>query len=115
MAEEVRNPAVQVPKAIFWSVPISAVMGLVFLLPIAFTLPDIGTLLEGWFDILGNIVQCLTSPVGNGAQPTALMFTLIMGSEAGGFGMVRSWFILTPTCNILTYTQFQWFIGTISV
>lgn len=47
MAEEVRNPAVQVPKAIAWSVPISAIMGLVFLLPIAFTLPDIGALLEG--------------------------------------------------------------------
>ncbi|KAG9217802.1 hypothetical protein CCMSSC00406_0005172 [Pleurotus cornucopiae] len=74
MAEEVRNPAVQVPKAIAWSVPISAIMGLVFLLPIAFTLPDIGALLEG-----------------NGAQPTGLMFTLIMGSEAGGFGM---WFIV---------------------
>ncbi|KAJ8690507.1 hypothetical protein PTI98_011932 [Pleurotus ostreatus] len=74
MAEEVRNPAVQVPKAITWSVPISAIMGLVFLLPIAFTLPDIGALLEG-----------------NGAQPTGLMFTLIMGSEAGGFGM---WFIV---------------------
>ncbi|KAJ8522147.1 hypothetical protein ONZ45_g1222 [Pleurotus djamor] len=74
MAEEVRHPATQVPKAIIWSIPISAVMGLVFLLPIAFTIPDIASLLRD-----------------GGGQPTALMFTLVMGSRGGGFGM---WFII---------------------
>ncbi|KAA1477612.1 amino acid transporter [Dentipellis sp. KUC8613] len=74
MAEEVHNPAVQLPKAIVWSVPIGTVFGLIFLLPIVFTLPDITTLLS----------------VASG-QPIGVMFTLIMGSKGGGFGM---WFII---------------------
>lgn len=47
MAEEVHNPAVQLPLALSWSIPISFVVGLIFLLPILFTLPDIPTLLAG--------------------------------------------------------------------
>jgi amino acid transporter len=49
MSEEVRNPAIQVPKAMLWSVPIGGLWGLIFLLPIVFTLPDIATLLSGEF------------------------------------------------------------------
>ncbi|KAL0952631.1 hypothetical protein HGRIS_006879 [Hohenbuehelia grisea] len=74
MAEEVRNPTREVPLAIIWSIPLSTAIGLVFLLPIAFTLPDAATLLS------------VTS-----GQPSALMFELVMGSRAGGFGM---WFIV---------------------
>lgn len=47
MAEEVHDPAVQVPKAIAWSIPIGSIVGLFFLLPILFTLPDIAALLSG--------------------------------------------------------------------
>ena len=47
MAEEVHNPAVDLPRAIVYSVPIGALAGLIFLLPIVFTLPDIQTLLSG--------------------------------------------------------------------
>ena len=47
MAEEVHNPAVELPKAIVWSIPIGTVFGLIFLLPLVFTLPDVGTLLSG--------------------------------------------------------------------
>ncbi|KAI0043367.1 hypothetical protein FA95DRAFT_1584135 [Auriscalpium vulgare] len=65
MAEEVRNPAHELPRAMVYTVPIGMVMGLVFLLPIVFTLPDIGTLLS----------------VSSG-QPIAVMFTLIMGNKA---------------------------------
>ncbi|KIY52496.1 amino acid transporter [Fistulina hepatica ATCC 64428] len=71
MAEEVHNPAHNIPRAIFWSVPIGTVMGVVFTLPILFTLPDIGVLLA----------------VSSG-QPLGLMFELIMGSRGGGFGMI---------------------------
>ncbi|KAG6906685.1 hypothetical protein DXG01_012602 [Tephrocybe rancida] len=74
MAEEVRDPAVQVPQAITYSIPIGTISGLLFLLPIVFTLPDIPTL--------------LAVP---GGQPIGVMFTLIMGSKSGGFGM---WFIV---------------------
>ncbi|KAG6852819.1 hypothetical protein C0991_008913, partial [Blastosporella zonata] len=74
MAEEVRHPARQVPQAIVYSIPIGTIGGLMFLLPIVFTLPDIPTL--------------LAVP---GGQPIGVMFTLIMGSQSGGFGM---WFIV---------------------
>ncbi|KAG6827391.1 hypothetical protein H0H92_011964 [Tricholoma furcatifolium] len=73
MAEEVRHPAIQVPQAIAYSIPIGTVMGLFFLLPIVFTLPDVATLL--------NVP---------GGQPVGVMFTLIMGSKAGGFGMAKA-------------------------
>jgi len=47
MAEEVHNPSVQLPRALSWSIPIGFVTGVLFLLPILFTLPDIPTLLAG--------------------------------------------------------------------
>ncbi|KAG2145448.1 amino acid transporter [Suillus bovinus] len=74
MAEEVHNPSEILPKAITWSIPIGTLSGVVFLLPILFTLPDVATLLQ----------------VSSG-QPIGVMFTLIMGSRAGGFGL---WFIV---------------------
>ncbi|KAG6877475.1 hypothetical protein C0993_006943 [Termitomyces sp. T159_Od127] len=77
MAEEVRHPSVQVPQAIAYSIPIGTISGLLFLLPILFTLPDIQTLLA------------VSSPVPGG-QPIGVMFTLIMGSRSGGFGMVST-------------------------
>jgi amino acid transporter len=53
MAEEVRNPSVQVPQAIVYSVPIGSISGLAFLLPIVSTLPDVETLLAGlWPPVL---------------------------------------------------------------
>lgn len=88
MAEEVRNPSVQVPQAIVWSIPIGALCGLVFLLPIVFTLPDTTTLLTG-----EPPSTCLTAVVKGsvtvpGGQPIGVMFELIMGSKGGGFGIV---------------------------
>ncbi|KAF5353418.1 hypothetical protein D9756_008027 [Leucocoprinus leucothites] len=74
MCEEVRNPAKQVPQALAWSIPIGFLTGLVFLLPVVFTLPDISML--------------LAVP---GGQPIGVLFTTIMGSRGGGFGM---WFII---------------------
>jgi len=50
MAEEVHNPAEILPKAITWSIPIGTLSGVVFLLPILFTLPDVATLLQGQFN-----------------------------------------------------------------
>lgn len=53
MAEEVHNPSINLPRAIVWSVPIGCLMGIAFILPINFTLPDTGVLLEG---SCGNVV-----------------------------------------------------------
>jgi len=47
MAEELHNPTVDLPRAIVWCIPIGFLTGVVFLLPIMFTLPDIATLLAG--------------------------------------------------------------------
>ncbi|KAJ7092385.1 amino acid transporter [Mycena belliarum] len=74
MAEEVHNPSSDLPRAIVWSIPIGFLCGVLFLVPIMFTLPDIATLIS----------------VASG-QPIALMFELIMGSKGGGFGL---WFII---------------------
>ncbi|CAK5270488.1 unnamed protein product [Mycena citricolor] len=75
MAEEVRDPSRNLPRAIVWSIPIGFLTGVLFLVPILFTLPDIATLIS----------------VSSG-QPIGLLFELIMGSKGGGFGLVR-WFI----------------------
>jgi len=49
MAEEVHNPTYQLPRALAWSPLIGSICGLMFLLPITFTLPDIAALLAGLF------------------------------------------------------------------
>ena len=46
MAEEVHSPSEILPRAISFSVPIGTISGIVFLLPILFTLPDVSTLLQ---------------------------------------------------------------------
>jgi amino acid transporter len=50
MAEEVRDPELQVPQAMFYTVFVGLISGLFYLLPIVFTLPDINTLLDGAFN-----------------------------------------------------------------
>jgi amino acid transporter len=74
MAEEVHDPTYQLPRAITWSIPIGFLTGVLFLLPILFTLPDVATL--------------LAVP---GGQPVGVMFEMIMGSKGGGFGL---WLII---------------------
>ncbi|KAI5888051.1 amino acid transporter [Schizophyllum commune H4-8] len=74
MAEEVHKPALNVPRAMVWSVPIGWLMGVVFILPINFTLPDVAELLQV-----------------SSVQPIAVISTMVMGSKGGGFGM---WFII---------------------
>ncbi|KAF8232261.1 amino acid transporter [Tricholoma matsutake] len=70
MAEEVHNPTYQLPRALAWSPLIGLICGIVYLLPIMFTLPDIALL--------------LAVP---GGQPLGVMFEAIMGSKAGVFGI----------------------------
>lgn len=71
MCEEVQNPEREVPKAIVLSVAAAGVTGVVYLLPILFTLPRVQTLLD----------------VANG-QPIGLLFKTVTGSAAGGFGLL---------------------------
>ncbi|KAF1982185.1 amino acid permease-like protein [Aulographum hederae CBS 113979] len=71
MCEEVQNPEREVPKAIVLSVAAAGVTGVIYLLPILFTLPDIQMLLD--------------VPSG---QPIGLLFKTVTGSAAGGFGLL---------------------------
>ncbi|KAL9708736.1 hypothetical protein Ac2012v2_008118 [Leucoagaricus gongylophorus] len=83
MCEEVRNPVRQVPRAMAWAIPIGFLTGLIFLLPLVFTLPDIGML--------------LAVP---GGQPIGVLFTTIMGSRGGGFGLCFIIFMIGVFCAI---------------
>ncbi|KAJ7447312.1 amino acid transporter [Mycena galericulata] len=93
MAEEVHNPSSDLPRAIVWSIPIGFMSGVLFLVPILFTLPDIAALISGALRVGGTrhldhlYFLCLVSS----GQPVGLMFELIMGSKGGGFGL---WFII---------------------
>ncbi|EEA25745.1 hypothetical protein TMatcc_006022 [Talaromyces marneffei ATCC 18224] len=71
MCEEVQNPHLEVPRAIVLSVVAAGVTGLIYLIPIMFTLPPVEILLA----------------VANG-QPIGLLFKTVTGSAAGGFGLL---------------------------
>lgn len=71
MCEEVPNPQREVPKALVLSVLAAGITGLVYLIPILFVLPDVSLLLS----------------VANG-QPIGLLFKIVTGSAAGGFGLL---------------------------
>ncbi|KAL1988920.1 hypothetical protein VTN96DRAFT_6909 [Rasamsonia emersonii] len=71
MCEEVQNPHLEVPKAIVLSVVAAGITGLLYLIPILFTLPPVELLLQ----------------VANG-QPIGLLFKTVTGSASGGFGLL---------------------------
>lgn len=71
MCEEVDRPEREVPKAIVLSVVAAGFTGIIYLLPILFTLPNIEDLLA----------------VASG-QPIGLLFQTVTGSAAGGFGLL---------------------------
>ncbi|CAK1357620.1 unnamed protein product [Cercospora beticola] len=71
MAEEVHEPERMLPKAMCLSVPLSAIMGLFFILPICFTLPP--------------LEDVLNAPA---AQGLPYIFNHVMGSPGGGLGLM---------------------------
>lgn len=71
MCEEVQNPHLEVPRAIVLSVVAAGITGLVYLIPVLFTLPSVETLIA----------------VANG-QPIGLAFKTVTGSAGGGFGLL---------------------------
>ncbi|RNJ57062.1 hypothetical protein D7B24_006454 [Verticillium nonalfalfae] len=71
MCEEVPNPHREVPKGLVLSVLAAGITGLVYLIPILFVLPEVSLLLS----------------VANG-QPIGLLFKIVTGSAAGGFGLL---------------------------
>ncbi|OCF62237.1 hypothetical protein L486_01905 [Kwoniella mangroviensis CBS 10435] len=66
MAEEVKNPSRNIPRAMTWTMPCSMILSWAYALPLTFTLPDMDVLLEA----PGGVVL-----------PYA--FKLIIGNDAG--------------------------------
>lgn len=83
MAEECPNPAIKLPRAYNLFVPWGGVQGLVFVLPICFTLPP-----------LQDIVN---APA---AQALPYIFHRVMGSPAGGIGLTSLVLVATVFCSI---------------
>ena len=83
MAEEVRDPAIKVPKAMSLCVPVGGIAGLFFILPICATLPP--------------LADIITAP---SAQAVPYIFNLVMGSPGGGLGLVFLVLGVTMFCSI---------------
>ena len=83
MAEECDQPAVKVPRAISLAIPVEAVAGLCFILPICFTMPPLDDLID--------------APYG---QVLPIIFRKVMGSNAGAMGLMMLVLVLTMCCSI---------------
>ncbi|KAJ5409290.1 uncharacterized protein N7487_003649 [Penicillium crustosum] len=81
MCEEVRQPAVQVPKAMVRTVAINMIVGLILLIPICFVLPDISALIAS----------------GQPVPPTLKSAT---GSSVGAFCLLIPLLVLGLICGI---------------
>lgn len=77
MSEEVAKPSVQIPRAMVIGIPLAVLSGIIFLLGLLFTMPDIQTLLAAL-----------------GGAPVPVIFATATGSRAGG--------IVLQTCVIIS-------------
>lgn len=71
MCEEVQNPHREVPKAIVLSVAAAGITGLLYLIPVLFSMPSV--------DVLRAVAS---------GQPIGTLFKEVTGSAGGGFGLL---------------------------
>ncbi|CEL10195.1 hypothetical protein ASPCAL13319 [Aspergillus calidoustus] len=83
MCEEVRQPAVQVPKAMVGTIVINLIAGLVFLIPVCFVMHDLEDL------------AALAS-----GQPVPAIFKAAIGNQVGTFLLLLPLLILGFICGI---------------
>ena len=83
MCEEVKNPAVQVPKAMVATIFINTFAGLLFLIPLMFVLPDLE-----WLNSLPAF------------QPVPPILKTAMGSSAAAIGLLVPLMVLAIMCGI---------------
>ncbi|KAH6957862.1 amino acid/polyamine transporter I [Ilyonectria sp. MPI-CAGE-AT-0026] len=81
MCEEVQQPSVQMPKALVATVFFNFVVGLLFLIPIVFVLPEISTLIAS-------------------SQPLPLIIKSAVGSPGIAFALLIPLMILGTMCGI---------------
>ncbi|KAJ5549790.1 hypothetical protein N7461_004488 [Penicillium sp. DV-2018c] len=84
MAEEVVDAAVKVPKAIALSVPVGGIAGLFFILPICATMPPLEEVIN----------------FAPGGQALPYIFYRVMGSQAGGLGLISLVLVINIFCSI---------------
>lgn len=82
MAEEVRDPARQIPKAMLGTVGLNTIIGFMFLIPLMFVLPD-------------DVATLITS-----AQPVPVIVKSAVGSPGGSFALLIPLIILAVCCGI---------------
>lgn len=87
MCEEVHQPATQVPKAIVGTVAANLVIGLVFLIPLCFVLPDL--------EMLANLAN---------GQPIPTMIKSAVGPE-GGIALLVPILVLGLLCGVTCTTS----------
>ncbi|KAL4881752.1 amino acid/polyamine transporter I [Aspergillus karnatakaensis] len=83
MCEEVRQPAVQVPKAMVGTIVINLIAGLVFLIPVCFVMP--------------NLTELAALASG---QPVPSIFLSAIGNSVGAFLLLLPLIILGFICGI---------------
>lgn len=83
MCEEVRQPAIQVPKAMVGTICINLFAGLVFLIPVVFVMPDLA--------YLANLAS---------GQPVPAIFASAIGNSVGAFLLLLPLLILGLICGI---------------
>jgi len=81
MAEEVREPATQIPKAMLGTVFANTLCGLVFLIPLMFVAPDIAQLIAS-------------------AQPVPIIVRSAVGNAGGAFALMIPLIVLAIICGI---------------
>lgn len=81
MAEEVREPATQIPKAMLGTVFANTLCGLVFLIPLMFVAPDIAELIAS-------------------AQPVPIIVKSAVGNAGGAFALMIPLIVLAIICGI---------------
>lgn len=84
MAEEVADPAVKVPRAMTYAVPVLGISGLFFIIPICVTMPD---------DLLGIV----NAPY---FQSLPYIYAQVMGSPGGGVALTALVLAVTAFCSI---------------
>lgn len=83
MAEECADPAVKVPQALAYSIPVGLTAGLFFVVPICVTLPQLADILEA-----------------PGGQALPYIFNRIMGGPNGALGLMFLVLVITLFCSI---------------
>ncbi|KAJ4288665.1 hypothetical protein N0V90_011902 [Kalmusia sp. IMI 367209] len=83
MCEETQKPATQVPKAMVGTIVLNTIMGIVFLVPLVFVMPD----------------QAMLAALASG-QPVPTIIKSAIGSSGGAFALFIPLIVLGIICGI---------------